>query len=69
MKTLDVQQLSAILHKTVDTIYEYRRTKPHSLPPRLKIEGTSKLLWLESTVEEWLEERVEKTIGRPRNKH
>ncbi len=65
IKTLDVEELAVILHNTVDTIYEYRRTRPQSIPPCLKIEGT-KLLWLESTVEEWLEKRVEKPIGRPR---
>ncbi len=42
IKTLDVEELAVILHKTVDTIYEYRRTRPQSIPPCLKIEGTSK---------------------------
>jgi len=42
IKTLDVEELAVILHKIVDTIYEYRRTRPQSIPPCLKIEGTSK---------------------------
>ncbi len=41
IKTLDVEELAVILHNTVDTIYEYRRTRPQSIPPCLKIEGIS----------------------------
>jgi len=44
MKTLTVKELSVILNRTVDTIYEDRRRRPNSLPPSLKIPGTKKLL-------------------------
>ena len=64
--TLDVEELAVILHKSKQSIYMDRRRRPNSLSPRVKIPGSSKLLWLESTVEEWLEKRIEKRTGRPR---
>ena len=69
MKTLNVQELSTLLNRKVDTIYEDRRRRPQSLPPCLKIPGTSKLLWLESTVEEWLQNCEEKRRVNTRKNH
>ena len=69
IKTLNVKELSILLNRTVDTIYEDRRKRPNSLPPCLKIPGTSKLIWLESTVEEWLEGCIEKRKGDSRKNH
>lgn len=55
MKTLGVDEIAALLHKTPRTIREDARRRPHSLPPRLRIPGSDRMLWLESDVIEWLE--------------
>lgn len=49
------EYLVPLLHRTVETIKVDARRKPDSLPPRLKIPGSSKLLWLESDVVAWLQ--------------
>lgn len=66
MKTLGVKQISELLHKSPDSIYSDVGRNPNSLPPRLVIPGSAKLLWLESDVQEWLERCRQKTKGRPR---
>lgn len=55
MKTLSVDEIATLLHKTPRTIREDARRRPHSLPPRLRIPGSDRMLWLESDVIEWLE--------------
>lgn len=54
-KTLSPRELAAILHKGVDTIKTDARRRPETLPPRLKIPGSNRLLWLESDVVAWLQ--------------
>lgn len=54
-KTLTADDLAPLLHRTAETIKVDARRKPESLPPRLIIPGSSKLLWLESDVKTWLE--------------
>jgi hypothetical protein len=49
------EYLVPLIHRTVATIKVDARRRPESLPPRLKIPGSSKLLWLESDVMEWLQ--------------
>jgi predicted DNA-binding transcriptional regulator AlpA len=66
MKTLDIKQIAEILHKAVSTIYEDVHRRPNSLPPRLVIPGSSKLLWLESDVVDWIDKCRQKKVGRPR---
>lgn len=53
-KTLGPDDLATLLHRSVTTIKVDCRRRPQSLPPRLRIPGSSKLLWLESDVVEWL---------------
>lgn len=55
MKTLGVDEIAALLHKTPRTVREDARRRPHSLPPRLRIPGSDRMLWLESDVAEWIE--------------
>lgn len=64
MKTLDVNQIAELLHKTVETIRNDLKRRPHCIPPKLNIPG--KLLWLEADVEEWFEKKRQKPKGRPR---
>lgn len=49
------EYLVPLIHRTVETIKVDARRKPNSLPPRLLIPGSAKLLWLESDVVEWLQ--------------
>lgn len=55
LKILDPDDLAPILRRTVSTIKVDARRRPQSLPPRLKIPGSSKLIWLEKDVLEWLD--------------
>jgi predicted DNA-binding transcriptional regulator AlpA len=54
-KTLGPRELAVILKKGVDTIKTDSRRRPETLPPRLKIPGSNRLLWLESDVVAWLQ--------------
>ena len=60
-KVLSPEDLAPILHKTVETIKVDVRRRPESLPPRIKIPGSGKMLWLEDDVIAWLKNcRVKK---------
>lgn len=48
------EYLAPLVHRTVATIKVDARRKPESLPPRLAIPYSGKLLWLESDVHAWL---------------
>ena len=55
------EYLVPLLHRELQTIKVDARRKPESLPPRLVIPGSSKLLWLESDVVAWINDcRVKK---------
>jgi hypothetical protein len=49
------EYLVPLIHRTVSTIKVDARRRPDSLPPRLLIPGSAKLLWLESDVLDWLQ--------------
>jgi hypothetical protein len=55
LKILDADDLVPILRRTAETIKTDARRRPQSLPPRLRIPGSSKLIWLEKDVLEWLD--------------
>lgn len=54
IKTLTAEDLASLLHRTVETIKTDARRRPETLPPRLRIPGSNKLMWLESDVVEWI---------------
>jgi hypothetical protein len=56
IKTIGVEELSALLRRAVETIRSDARRRPETLPPRIVIPGTSKLLWLEEDVLAWIKE-------------
>lgn len=56
IKTMGVEELSVLLRRAVDTIRSDARRRPETLPPRIIIPGTSKLLWLEEDVANWMKE-------------
>lgn len=55
VKIIGPDELAAILHRKVTTLKVDCCRKPDSLPPRLRIPGSKKMLWLESDVIVWLE--------------
>ena len=65
IRTYNITEIAALLHKKVSTIYNNLCSAPHLVPPPLEIPGN--LLWHEADVEEWLEKRRPKKKGRPRD--
>jgi len=61
IKTIGVEELSALLRRAVETIRSDARRRPETLPPRIVIPGTSKLLWLEEDVLAWIKEHRDET--------
>lgn len=53
-KVVGPEYLVPLVHREVSTIRVDARRRPQSLPPRLVIPGSSKLLWLEADVLEWI---------------
>ena len=56
IKTLGVDELSALIFRAVPTIKNDVYRKPSSLPPRIVMPGSAKLVWLEGDVLAWLEQ-------------
>lgn len=56
LKTIGVNELSVIIHRPVPSIKSDLSRKPESLPPRVVMPGSKKLLWIESDVFQWLEQ-------------
>jgi predicted DNA-binding transcriptional regulator AlpA len=54
-KLVDIDYMVTLLHKTKRTLEVDVTRRPESLPPRLIIPGSRKVLWLESDVLAWLE--------------
>lgn len=54
IKILTAEDLAPILHRELRTIKVDATRRPETLPPRLKIPGSKKILWLEKDVIEWL---------------
>ena len=65
------EYLVPLLHKTLATIKKDAARRPESQPPRLKIPGSAKLLWVEEDVITWInsfrpaKEPEKKKTGRP----
>jgi len=54
-KLVGPEYLASLLHKTVATIRADAQRRPQSLPPRMRIPDSRKLLWLEEDVMKWLD--------------
>lgn len=67
LKTIGVNEIAIILRKKPTTIREDVTRRPESLPPRLVIPNSRSVVWRVIDVEEWLENRVQKPLGRKRN--
>lgn len=65
------EYLANLLQKKLSTIKVDSRRKPETLPPRLQLPGSTKLLWVEEDVLTWLnsfrpvKEPEKKKGGRP----
>lgn len=57
--TLSIKELSEILRRSPTTIATDVTRAPQKLPPRLKLPGSRRVLWLRSDVEEWLKKHRE----------
>lgn len=66
VKTIRIEELSEILHRSATSIASDVTRRPESLPPRLLIPNSRTVLWRMIDVERWLADRVQKPIGRPR---
>lgn len=68
LETLDVGELADVLHTTAGCVRKTLCVAPHRLPPRLHLPDSSRVLWLRSTVREWLEQHQSPAPkrGRPR---
>jgi hypothetical protein len=60
------EYLSQLLHRRVSTIRCDAHRRPQSLPPRLQIPGTSKLIWVEADVLEWLNDLRPRKAEKPK---
>jgi hypothetical protein len=60
------EYLVPLVHRSIETIKVDARRKADSLPPRLKIPGSTKLLWLEADVIAWINDC--RTAPEPANK-
>lgn len=60
LKTLGPEDLAPLLRRTVETIKVDARRRPETLPPRLRIPGSTRLMWLESDVIAWFNKCREK---------
>ena len=65
--TLGIDEIATILRKSPKTVREDVSRRPEALPPRLIIPNSRLVVWRMKEVEEWLETRVQKPLGRKRN--
>ena len=57
MKLLKIDDLAKILCKSPVTIRVDVSRRPETLPPRLVMPGSNRVIWAESDVNEWLSKR------------
>lgn len=57
--TMGVAELAALLHKTERTVKKDVSVAPWRLPPRVRIPGSRRVMWLRSTVMDWLQKHQE----------
>lgn len=58
MKLLKINDLAEILGRSPVTIRVDVSRRPHTLPPRLIMPGSNRVIWAESDVKKWLNERT-----------
>lgn len=53
-ETLTIHDIAKLLHRAPSTIATEVTKAPHKLPPRLRLPGSRKVLWLRADVDAWL---------------
>ena len=61
-KLLMAKDLAMLLRRTRRSIEVDVTRRPQSLPPRLRIPGSRRVVWLEADVFRWLYEQRDKTL-------
>jgi predicted DNA-binding transcriptional regulator AlpA len=54
LETIGIEEIAKILRKAPETVRVDVTRKPETLPPRLNIPGSKRVLWLRSDVNDWL---------------
>ncbi|NCW85975.1 MAG: hypothetical protein EBV69_07705 [Oxalobacteraceae bacterium] len=55
LKTMTIDELAPLLKRDVETLRRDLNRRPESLPPKLMIPGSRRLVWLEQDVKAWLQ--------------
>lgn len=61
IKMLKAEDLAPLLGRAASTIKTDARRRPESLPPRFRIPGSNRLMWLESDVVEWINQQSKRS--------
>ena len=59
-ETLGTAEMAVLLRKTEKTIKKDVTVAPWTLPPRVRIPGSRRVMWLRETVMDWLKKHQEK---------
>lgn len=59
-ETLGTAELAQILLKSEKTIKKDVTVAPWTLPPRVRIPGSRRVMWMRATVVDWLQKHQEK---------
>lgn len=54
MQTLTITDLARLLNRSPATIATEVTKNPDKLPPRLRLPGSRRVLWLQEDVEKWI---------------
>ena len=60
IRMLRAEDLAPLLGRAVSTIKTDVRRRPQTLPPRFKIPGSNRVMWLEADVLAWIEAQRKK---------
>ena len=60
IRMLRAEDLAPLLGRAVTTIKTDVRRRPETLPPRFKIPGSNRVMWLEADVLAWIEAQRKK---------
>jgi len=58
-ETLGTAELAVLLHKSEKTIKKDLSVAPWRLPPRVRVPGSRRVMWLRETVYQWLKKHQE----------
>lgn len=58
-RLLGIKELAEVLRRSPHTIAAEASRSPEKLPPRVRLPGTRRVLWLESDVAAWIKQHRE----------